>query len=99
MTLKSTTTFVEMNTRLNPILGGSLSFVTLNQPLSISVFTPQPLRAVGYCFHPWCPDGRAGAWQEKVCPAYISKSVRCRKLILGYWLGGVGVQHHDVTLI
>ena len=24
------------------------------------VFTPQPLRAVGYCFHPWCPDGRAG---------------------------------------
>ena len=24
-----------------------------------AIFTPQPLRAVGYCFHPWCPDGRA----------------------------------------
>ena len=22
--------------------------------------TPQPLRAVGYCFHAWCPDGWAG---------------------------------------
>ena len=31
----------------------------------------------------------------KVCPACISETVRCRKLILGrgHWLGGVGVHH------
>ena len=31
-------------------------------------------------FHPWCPDGLVAG---KVCPACISGTVRCRKLILG----------------
>ena len=38
VTFKSTTTFVEMNASLNPILSGMINFVTLDQPLSISVF-------------------------------------------------------------
>ena len=48
------------------------------------IFTPQPLRAVGYCFHSWCPDGQAGGQAAgKVCLGCISETVRCRKLILG----------------
>ena len=44
----------------------------------------------GYCFHPWCPDGQAVEWAgggKKVCPACISETVRCRKLILGRDIG------------
>ena len=42
--------------------------------------------------------GRQG---EKVCPGYISETVRCRQLILGRDIGwgGVGVQRHGLTLI
>ena len=36
---------------------------------------------------------------EKVCPVCISKTVRCRKLILGMDMDwGVGVHHFGVTL-
>ena len=42
---------------------------------------------LGYCFHPWCPDGRSGGQQEEVCPDCISETVRCRKLILGSDIG------------
>ena len=47
------------------------------------------LKAVfsGYCFHPWCPDGRVGGCWEKVCLGCISETVRCRKLILGRDIG------------
>ena len=54
--------------------------------LSSFVFTPQPLRAVGYCFFAhgdWWVDGQQG----KVCPGYISETIRCRKLILGGDIG------------
>ena len=34
--------------------------------ISILIFTPQPLWAVGYCFHPWCPDGWAGGGKKFV---------------------------------
>ena len=61
---------------------------------NVIVFTPQPS---GYCFHPWCPDGRSGRQREEVCPACISETARCRKL--GHWLAVVGVQCHGVTLI
>ena len=47
----------------------------------------------GYCFHPWCLDGRAGVQQEKVCLGCISETVRCKK---GHWLGGVRGQRHGV---
>ena len=42
-----------------------------------------------------------GGQREKVCLACISETVRCRKLILDKdsGLGGVGVQHHGVTLM
>ena len=30
---------------------------------------------------------RSGGWREKVCPGCISKTVRCRKLILGRDIG------------
>ena len=45
--------------------------------------------------------GQAGGGAAgKVCPACISETVRCRKLILGRDIGwGVGVHRHDVTLI
>ena len=47
-----------------------------------------PLRLSGYYFHPWCPDGQAGGWAAgKVCPACMSETVRCRKLILGRDIG------------
>ena len=51
------------------------------------VFTPQPLKAVGVLFHPWCPYWQVGGRWEKVCLAYISETVRCRKLILGRDIG------------
>ena len=31
--------------------------------------------------------GRVGGGKEKVCPGYISETVRCRKLILGRDIG------------
>ena len=41
-------------------------------------------------------DGR----REEVCPACVSETVSCRKLILGRdRLGGVGVQRHGVTFL
>ena len=40
-------------------------------------YLPHMLRAVGYCFHPWCPDGM----QEIVCLGCVSETVRCSKLI------------------
>ena len=46
--------------------------------------------------------GKTVGPEGKVCPACISETVRCRKLILGregHWLGGVGVQRYGVTLI
>ena len=56
--------------------------------LESAVFTPQPLRAVGYCFHPWCPDGQLGGRAvRKFFLAVISEAVRCRKLILGRDIG------------
>ena len=56
-------------------------------------FYPTALK--GYCFHPWCPDGRAsgqaggrvGGRREIVCLGCISETVRCRKLILGRDIG------------
>ena len=67
----------------------------------ILVFTPQPLRALGILFHLWCPDGLAFGRQEKVCLDCISKTIRCRKLILGKHIGlrGVSVKPYGVTLI
>ena len=50
------------------------------------IFTPQPLRAVGVLFSPMV-SGWVGGRREKVCPGYISETVRCRKLILG---GNIG---------
>ena len=50
-------------------------------------FSKMPLRAVGYCFHPWCPDGRAGGRRKIVFPGCISETVRCRKFILGRDIG------------
>ena len=52
--------------------------------LNSILFMPQLLGLSGYCFHLWYSAGR---WQEKVCPACISKTVRCRKLILGRDIG------------
>ena len=34
----------------------------------LAIFTPEPLRVVGYYFHPWCPDGRAGGGKKFVLP-------------------------------
>ena len=71
----------------------------------IPVFHPTAFKGcLGYCFHPWCPDGRSGilvgGCREKVCPGCILEPVRCRKLILGSdKVGGVSMQHHGVTLI
>ena len=54
----------------------------------------------GIVFSLWCLDGRVGRWaggrlgrwaecgrREKVCPGCISKTVRCRMLILGKDIG------------
>ena len=38
-----------------------------------SIFTPQPLRAVEYCFHPWCLDGWVGCRWEKFDRAVSQK--------------------------
>ena len=55
-----------------------------------TVFTPQPLRAVGVLFSPmvsgWA-GGRVCGRREIVCPGCISETVRCRKLILGRDIG------------
>ena len=62
----------------------------------LTIFYPTDLKGCrGYCFHPWCPDGRAGVLsggrvgvrREKVCPGCILETVRCRKLILGRDIG------------
>ena len=37
--------------------------------------------------------------REQVCPGCISEKIKCRKLILGTLVRGVGVQCHGVTLI
>ena len=59
-----------------------------------AIFTPQPLWAVGVLFSPmvsgWAggqASCRVGGQREKVCPGYISETVRCRKLILGRDIG------------
>ena len=56
----------------------------------LTVFTPQPLRAVGVLFSPmvsgWA-GWRVGRQQEEVCPACISETIMCRKLILGRDIG------------
>ena len=52
----------------------------------ILVFTPQPLRAVGVLFSPMV-SGWVGGLREKVCPGYISETIRCRKLILSRDIG------------
>ena len=52
------------------------------------LFLPHsPYGQSGYCFHPWCPDGRAVGRRENVCPGCISETVMCRKLILGRDIG------------
>ena len=66
------------------------SFV-VNGRVTPDFYTTALKGLLGYCFHPWCPDGRAswlaGGWQEKVCSGCISETVRCRKLILGRDIG------------
>ena len=52
----------------------------------LMVFTPQPLRAVRLLFSPMVSRW-AGGCREKVCPACISETIRCRKLILGRDIG------------
>ena len=59
-----------------------------------TIFTPQPLMAVGVLFSPMVSGwsgGRASGWvggrREIVCPGCISETVRCRKLILGRDIG------------
>ena len=63
-----------------------------------SIFTPQPLRAVGVLFSPmvsgwvgkragWRSSWLAGGWRGKICPGCISETVKCRKLILGRDIG------------
>ena len=58
-----------------------------------SLFTPQPLRAVGVLFSPMVSGWagvRAGGWAgggKRVCPGCISETVRCRKLMLGRDIG------------
>ena len=54
--------------------------------LYVLFFAPQPIRTVGVLFSP-IVSGWAGGRREKVCPGCISKSVRCRKLILGRDIG------------
>ena len=41
------------------------------------------LRTVGVLFLPVV----SGTWREKVCPGFISETVKCRKLILGRDIG------------
>ena len=58
------------------------------------------------CATSWCDldfDLAVVTSSLKILSGYISETVRCRKVILGrdigYWLGGVGVQRHGMTLI
>ena len=57
----------------------------------IVLFIPHiPSGLLGYCFHPWCPDGLAGGGRGgrgKFVQAVSKKTVRCRKLILGRGIG------------
>ena len=46
------------------------------------VFTPQSLRAVGVLFPLMVSIWAGGPW-DKVCPGFISETIRCRKLVLG----------------
>ena len=63
-------------------------------------FYPTPFKGcAGIVFHPWCPDGRAGEWREKVYAGFISETRSCMMLVLGGDFGGVAVQHLGVTLI
>ena len=72
---------------------------------TVTLFTPQPFRAVGVLFSPML-SGWAGG-REIVCSGCISETVRCRKFIIGRDIcwggggggGGVGVQRHGLTLI
>ena len=77
-----------------------LLFCLQSNTVTDTVFTPQPLRAVGVLFSPMV-SGWVGGQREIVCPGCISETVRCRKFILGrdIGLGGVGVQRHGLTLI
>ena len=59
-----------------------------HEPAFMGKFLPHsPEGLSGYCFHPWCPDGRVGGRREIVCPGCISETVRCRKFILGRDIG------------
>ena len=52
-----------------------------------SLFTPQPLRAVGVLFSPMVSGWLGGRAAEKVCPGCILETIRYRKLILGRDIG------------
>ena len=52
----------------------------------LAIFYPSALRAVRVLFSPMV-FGWVGGWREEVCPACISETVRCRKLILGRDIG------------
>ena len=61
------------------------------------LFTPQPLRAVRVLFSPmvsrWAAGIHASGQREKVCPGYISETVKCWKLLHGRdiaWKGRCG---------
>ena len=60
------------------------------------MFIPQPEKSLGYCFHPWCPAGRAfGRSGIRLvslaagisCPGCISETIRGMVLILGRDIG------------
>ena len=52
-----------------------------------------------YCFHPWYPDGYAGCGKNfDLAVSQKFSGVRCSYLVETL-VGGVGVQHHVVTLI
>ena len=53
-----------------------------------TIFTPQPLRVARVLFYPWCLDGQVGGRVAgKVCPGWVSQTVRCRTLKLGRDIG------------
>ena len=45
----------------------------------------------------WAEGQFVGLASRKSCPDCISKTKRCKMLIFGRDIGGVGAQHHDVT--
>ena len=52
-----------------------------------------------YCFHPWCPDGRALRWVAGKSMGCIAKTVRCKMLTLGTLvLGRRSVMSFDFDL-